>query len=97
MRSRSISSSAIAGTTGFEQGYTPHPLLELVAESQLAWLLQVGLLRREVDGQGITDRFRLTPLGRQLIEQYQEQGALPPPSKSDRLGNLLNRWLRLPL
>ncbi|MDY6785395.1 MAG: hypothetical protein SW833_23075 [Cyanobacteriota bacterium] len=97
MRSRSISSNAIAGTAGFEQGYTLRPLLELVAESQLTWLIRVGLLRREVDGQGITDRFRLTPLGRQLLQQYEGQGAIPPPSNSDRFRNLLERWFRLPL
>ena len=28
----------------------------------------MGVLRREVDGQGLTSRFRLTPLGRQLLD-----------------------------
>ena len=31
-------------------------------------LISVGVLRREVDGQGLTSRFRLTPLGRQLLD-----------------------------
>jgi hypothetical protein len=57
----------------------------------------VGVLRREVDGQGITDSFRLTPLGRQLVEKWQPQGdILPPPTLLDRLYNALSRWLRLP-
>jgi hypothetical protein len=62
------------------------------------WLIQVGILRREVDGQGITDSFRLTPLGRQLVEQWANQGGtLPAPSFLDRLYNALSRWLRLPV
>ena len=37
-------------------------------ENELRWLIAVGVLRREVDGQGLTNRFRLTPLGRQLLD-----------------------------
>ena len=37
-------------------------------EQDLRWLITVGVLRREVDGQGLTSRFRLTPLGRQLLD-----------------------------
>ena len=37
-------------------------------EDELRWLITVGVLRREVDGQGLTSRFRLTPLGRQLLD-----------------------------
>ena len=37
-------------------------------EDDLRWLINVGVLRREVDGQGLTSRFRLTPLGRQLLD-----------------------------
>ena len=37
-------------------------------EEDLRWLIRVGVLRREVDGQGLTSRFRLTPLGRQLLD-----------------------------
>ncbi len=97
MRSTSISLQAIAGQTGVESRYTKYPLSELTVESDLMWLIQVGVLRREVDGQGITDSFRLTPLGRQLVEKWTNQGhTLPPPSVWDRLYNILNRWLRLP-
>ena len=38
-------------------------------ENDLLWLISVGVLRREVDGQGLTSRFRLTPLGRQLLDE----------------------------
>ncbi len=37
-------------------------------EDSFSWLIILGILRREVDGQGLTARIRLTPLGRQLLE-----------------------------
>ena len=95
MTSLSVPLKAIAGKSGLQQGYTKRPLSELVAESALLWLIQVGLLRREVDGQGITDSFRLTPLGRQLLEQHQGS-SLPDPSWLDHFYNFLSRWFRLP-
>jgi hypothetical protein len=50
-------------------------------------------LRREVDGQGITDSFRLTPLGRKLIEKWQPQGDFfPQPTFWQRFLNTLQRW-----
>ena len=98
MRDQSVKLNAIATNQGVELGYTHSPLSELTVENSLMWLIQVGLLRREVDGQGITDSFRLTPLGRQLVEKWQNTtNTLPAPSGSDRLYNLLNRWLRVPL
>lgn len=94
MRSTSVSAQAIAGDLGVKQNYTKRPISELAAANALLWLIEVGVLRREVDGQGITDSFRLTPLGRQIVEQY--QGSLPSPSWSDYFHNALNRWFRLP-
>jgi hypothetical protein len=83
----------IAGTAGVRHGYTRRAVPELVAESELLWLIQVGMLRREVDGQGLTDSFRLTPLGRILLEQWQPADApLSSPSWRDRLLNRLSRW-----
>jgi hypothetical protein len=97
MRWRSVGLKAIAGKTGWANGYTRRPILEMTAESELLWLIQVGLLRREVDGQGLTDSFRLTPLGHQLVEKWQDSGkSLPAPSLGDRLYNALSRWVRLP-
>ncbi|MDY6940369.1 MAG: hypothetical protein SWY16_22280 [Cyanobacteriota bacterium] len=89
---------AIAGESGVERQYTRSPLPELVAENHLLWLIDVGVLRREVDGQGITDSFRLTPLGRQLTAQWQENSAewTKAVSPIDRLLNGVSRWLRLP-
>ncbi|MEP0752142.1 hypothetical protein NDA03_07910 [Trichocoleus sp. Lan] len=96
MRSTSVPLQAIAGASGVQHQYTRHPVRELGAESSLLWLIQVGILRREVDGQGITDSFRLTPLGRQLVEKWELQGgSWPTPSFSDRFYNALNRWFRL--
>ncbi|MGV2831709.1 Npun_F0494 family protein [Myxosarcina sp. GI1(2024)] len=95
MRNQSVLLSEIAGVTGVEAGYTQKSLTESGAEARLLWLIQVGLLRREVDGQGLTDSFRLTPLGRQIVASY-ERGAnsLPQPNSIARVSNWLNRWLK---
>ncbi|QLE59252.1 Npun_F0494 family protein [Nostoc sp. TCL26-01] len=95
MRQQSVSLNAIALNNGLQHGYTKSPLSELACDHELGWLIQVGVLRREVDGQGITDSFRLTPLGHQLIEQYQGKN-LPTPSWSDRFYNAVIYWFRLP-
>jgi hypothetical protein len=70
MRWESVPLKAIAGDSGLQQGYSKRSF-GIGSRKYSLWLIQVGLLRREVDGQGITDSFRLTPLGRQLVEQYQ--------------------------
>lgn len=97
MRSQSISLRAITEDRGIHSGYTRKPLSELAADNELMWLMAVGLLRREVDGQGLTDSFRLTPLGRQVLQQFEDQ-AFPDfqPGLWDHIYNSLNRWLRLP-
>jgi hypothetical protein len=98
MRNTSVALSAIANLEGITYNYTKRPISELTAESGLMWLIQVGILRREVDGQGITDSFRLTPLGRYLLEKWENQGGtLPPASFLDRVYNALIRWFRLPV
>ena len=98
MCSKSVPLPEIAGQKGFSYNYTRRPMSELTVESGLMWLIQVGILRREVDGQGITDSFRLTPLGRQLLGKWKRQGEqLPPASFFDQLYNVLNRWLKLPV
>jgi hypothetical protein len=95
MRHQSVTLGAIALENGVKQGYTNSPLPELICDNALGWLIQVGVLRREVDGQGITDGFRLTPLGHQLVEQFHQKN-LPTPSWSDRLSDAVIRWFRLP-
>ena len=37
-------------------------------ENEFLKLIKIGVLRREVDGQGLTSKVRLTPIGRQVIE-----------------------------
>ncbi|NHC37683.1 Npun_F0494 family protein [Scytonema millei] len=96
MIAQSVPVMAIAGNSGMEKGYSQRPLTELAVDNELFWLIQVGILRREVDGQGITDSFRLTPLGRQLVERYAQHGKWDTPTWRDRLYNTLSRWLRLP-
>jgi len=38
-------------------------------ENDFQWLISIGVLRREVDGQGLTSKVRLTPLGREVLKQ----------------------------
>ncbi len=97
MRWESVSVPKLAGELGVNSGYTRRPLSELDVESATNWLIRVGMLRREVDGQGLTDSFRLTPLGLTLIEKWEAQGGkLPPASPIDRANNFVTRWFRLP-
>jgi hypothetical protein len=90
MQQGSIALLEIAAHKGVEAGFTRSPLPALVVEAELDWLIQVGLLRREVDGQGLTDRYRLTPLGQSLLEELATQDWSA--SWGDRLQNLWNRW-----
>ncbi|ASC71071.1 hypothetical protein XM38_020210 [Halomicronema hongdechloris C2206] len=97
LRHHSIALQAMVDSRGIHNGYTRRPLSELGVEGELLWLITVGLLRREVDGQGITDSFRLTPLGRQLLQHW-ELAKHPDltPRVQDHLYNAVSRWLRLP-
>jgi hypothetical protein len=98
MRWESVSVPKLAGTLGINSGYTRRSLSELDVESATNWLIQVGMLRREVDGQGLTDSFRLTPLGLQLIEKWETTGGnLPAVSAIDLARNFTNRWWRSPI
>ncbi|MGJ5673264.1 MAG: Npun_F0494 family protein [Nostochopsis sp.] len=95
MLSERVAMSEIVGNSGINKGYTKASLSELRADNALAWLIQVGVLRREVDGQGITDSFRLTPLGRQIVEEWEHQ-PLPTVTWGDRILDIVARCLRLP-
>lgn len=99
MQDRGVFLGAIAGESGVQNGYSRSPLSEWVVENDLMWLINVGVLRREVDGQGITDSFRLTPLGRQLVGEWQDDLAqwMQQLTWCDRLSNVVSRWVRLPL
>ncbi len=43
---------------------------EYLVESSFRRMIKVGVMRREVDGQGLTSKVRLTPLGRTILENY---------------------------
>jgi len=93
MLKQSVPLLSIVGRAGLEKGYTNGLLMDAKVESYLLWLIKVGILRREVDGQGITDSFRLTPLGRKLVEKWQPQGDIfPKPNFWQRFLNTLQRW-----
>ena len=64
------------------------PLARSSTEDDLIWLIQVGVLRREVDGQGLTERVRLTPMGRDLLDHW--DGEIP---RADAL-QVMHHWLR---
>jgi hypothetical protein len=97
LRWQGVSVPQLAGNLGLQSGYTRHSLSELQVESATNWLIQVGMLRREVDGQGLTDSFRLTPLGVQLVEKWEgSESGLPRASFVDRIVNFATRWFRLP-
>ena len=84
MRNQSVPIQQIAEERGIELGYAKKAFSESRAEDKLVWLIEVGLLRREVDGQGLTDSFRLTPLGRKIVEEWEQSKTEIPDSKCDR-------------
>ena len=44
------------------------PFNEKKVEDNFLWLIKIGILRREVDGQGLTSKVRITPLGRNILK-----------------------------
>jgi hypothetical protein len=97
MLAQSIPLRDLTDDRGIYNGYTLMPLGERSAEGEMLWLISVGIFRREVDGQGLTDSFRLTPLGREVLTHWQTQGCPDwRGSLMDNLQNSLNRWVRLP-
>ena len=40
-------------------------------ENEFLKLIKIGVLRREVDGQGLTAKVRITPLGRKVLKESQ--------------------------
>ena len=41
----------------------------LFIENEFLKLIKIGVLRREVDGQGLTSKVRITPTGRKVLEK----------------------------
>ena len=44
------------------------PINDKAVENNFLWLIKIGILRREVDGQGLTSKVRITPLGRNILK-----------------------------
>ena len=44
----------------------------LFIENEFLKLIKIGVLRREVDGQGLTSKVRITPIGRQVLENHED-------------------------
>ena len=55
MATQGVNLRAIAGNEGVKNQYLTSSTNLIITENSLLWLIQVGILRREVDGQGITD------------------------------------------
>lgn len=89
----SVDLTEVRDREGVQQGYTTRPLPELLAEDELMWLIQVGAIRREVDGQGITSRYRLAPIGRQLLGKFDSESDIAGTAHwVAKLWNQLLRW-----
>jgi hypothetical protein len=92
MRNQSVPIPAIASQSGLQENYVKKLMPESKAESELVWLINVGILRREVDGQGLTDSFRLTPLGRQIVAKWESKtDSFPNPKFLERIINAFKR------
>ncbi len=65
------------------------PFGESRAEDHFIWLIKLGVLRREVDGQGLTKKVRLTPLGEEVIGQW--VGEIPRAGIRERIYENLTR------
>ena len=51
----------------------------LFIENEFLKLIKIGVLRREVDGQGLTSKVRITPIGRQVLESRTDLFTKKPP------------------
>lgn len=74
------------------EGPSPFTFLPLSSdrtEDHFLWLIRLGVLRREVDGQGLTERVRLTPMGRQVLRCW--SGEIPRAGTRERILEALRR------
>ncbi len=70
--------------------YILQPIKPERCEDYFTWLIKLGVLRREVDGQGLTNRIRLTPMGRSVISKWQQE--IP---RANLLRNILEKAKRI--
>ena len=67
-----MSSKSLCNETNWERlVFAPFGISR--AEAHFRWMIKLGILRREVDGQGLTDRVRLTPLGMEVVNQWPKE------------------------
>jgi hypothetical protein len=83
-----LSSTALAGSGNWHT-LCFLPLTAERAEAHFRWLIRLGVLRREVDGQGLTERVRLTPMGRRILEGF--RGEIPRAGLRERMLENLRR------
>jgi hypothetical protein len=83
-----ISSAALA-SSGEWPALCFLPVSAERAEAHFRWLIRLGVLRREVDGQGLTERVRLTPMGRRILEGI--RGEIPRARLRERMLENLRR------
>jgi len=84
-----LSSTELAARTEAPAPFTFLPLSSDRTEDHFLWLIRLGVLRREVDGQGLTERVRLTPMGRQLLRRW--PGEIPRAGRRERILEALRR------
>ncbi|MCT0208499.1 Npun_F0494 family protein [Synechococcus sp. CS-1332] len=86
---RALSSEDLARQADVTSALTFFPLSSERAEDHFLWLIRLGVLRREVDGQGLTSRVRLTPMGRQVLRGWPSE--IPRAGRRQRILEALRR------
>ena len=86
---RPLSSEELTRQADPTSPLTFDPLSSERAEDHFLWLIRLGVLRREVDGQGLTERVRLTPMGRQVLRCWPSE--IPRAGRRDRILEALRR------
>ena len=86
---QALSSEELARQFNPDSPLTFHPLSSDRAEDHFLWLIRLGVLRREVDGQGLTERVRLTPMGRQVLRRWPSE--IPRAGRRERILETLPR------
>jgi hypothetical protein len=86
---QALSSEELARQADPASPLTFAPLSSERAEDHFLWLIRLGVLRREVDGQGLTERVRLTPMGRQVLRRWPSE--IPRAGRRERIVEALRR------
>ncbi|WP_259722108.1 Npun_F0494 family protein [Synechococcus sp. CS-1328] len=86
---QAISSTSFCGRNDLHPLFRGGSPVPDSVERDWIWLIRLGVLRREVDGQGLTERVRLTPMGRQILAHWPTD--FPRPTPLLRLQHWLSR------